>query len=155
MIFRRISGTLAPNLARNAATRGPTTIYFIKRSIDERRALSRNIGTVMRKCMFQDAAKNYTAIKQVAGKKVFKETEFYKYLEDAVLSRLKKSKQIVLNEKQFKEAIQSVLNNVKDWNGKRTERRRNANFNNNMIEEQDEEQNNNSSEEENNNINYE
>ncbi|XP_025269820.1 uncharacterized protein LOC105257926 [Camponotus floridanus] len=97
-------------------------LYHIKRSIDERRALVRNMGSIIRQYMSQNVAKNYTTVKKVAGKKVFKETEFYNCLEAAVSNKFKK-KENPLSKRQFKEAIQAIFNNVKDWNGKRAEHR--------------------------------
>ncbi|CAL1685142.1 unnamed protein product [Lasius platythorax] len=83
------------------------------------------MGSIIRQYMCQNVAQNYTTVKQMAGKKVFKGTEFYKCLEVAASTRFKKEEN-PLTEKQFKEAIQAVLNNVKDWNGKRMERRERA-----------------------------
>ncbi|XP_077268717.1 uncharacterized protein LOC143900847 [Temnothorax americanus] len=79
----------------------------------------------MRQYMCQNVAQNFTAVKQVPGKSIFKGTDFYKCIEAAVSTRFKKDDN-PLTERQFKQAIQAVLNNVKDWNGKRTKRRENA-----------------------------
>jgi len=53
---------------------------------------------------------------------------FHFYILDAVSTRFKKEEN-PLNERQFKQAIQAVLNNVKDWNKKRTKRRQHATHN--------------------------
>ncbi|KAK0166563.1 hypothetical protein PV327_004057 [Microctonus hyperodae] len=89
--------------------------------VDGTNRISKSITNVLMKCFKAEVLHQFTAIKKTGNKKIFKDTNFSLWLYE-IISEEYKEENSVKAEKYYK-AIGRVLNNAKDWeNGRKNKK---------------------------------
>nr|XP_012216439.1 PREDICTED: uncharacterized protein LOC105668563 [Linepithema humile] len=100
---------------------------YLRQYIDVDQTLSKNISNKLKIIMSREIALKYTAIKEINGKKVFKRTRLYQYIEDIYIGLNIKGEYI--KESHILKTISNTLSNAKDWEGHRKDRIKNQTLN--------------------------
>ncbi|XP_043271934.1 outer spore wall assembly protein SHE10-like isoform X2 [Venturia canescens] len=87
--------------------------------VSDKLTLTKNIGNILRTYLSRDIAMQFTSVKPMPNKHVFKSTEIYSCVKDAVIKVFSKSVTTPLSEENILKSLRSVLDNAKDWDGQR------------------------------------
>ncbi|XP_066587471.1 uncharacterized protein [Prorops nasuta] len=91
--------------------------------IEPSQKLTRTLTTILSRFLTRDVVINFTAIKKMKGKLIFRVTNFCKILYDIMQKVCNGSSNISpVREKNFYEALGAVISNAKDWEGHRKSR---------------------------------
>ncbi|XP_045449705.1 uncharacterized protein LOC123658311 [Melitaea cinxia] len=93
-------------------------LYF---SLNGKHTITRNMGNIIRAYISRDVALSYVAVKTTSKKKVFKDTTFFTSIKTAIRQKFENNQEIIPDSK-LHQALSSVLNNAKDWDGYRVAR---------------------------------
>ncbi|XP_066596634.1 uncharacterized protein [Prorops nasuta] len=91
--------------------------------------LSKSVGNIISKFLTRNVVMNYTVVKKIKDKLVFKDTCFCSCIYDILLAEIKEKSVIPIQEKYFYDALGRVFNYAKDWEGYRQRGRSEATSN--------------------------
>lgn len=94
-------------------------ILRLLRMVDDNIGITRNIGCIMRAYFERAVALQFTSVKKIGEKIVFIQTNFFHCLSEVLTKKFSSSQSCPLSEDKIKKSLQSVINNVKDWDGQR------------------------------------